>query len=1509
MKKRILTLLSVLFFLLTGNAVTVNVATPGSLNSVIANRLITNLTITGTIDARDFKFMRDSMPNLAIVDMPNATIATYTGNGGTSDLTSDTYAANIIPAFAFCDPVTTTGKTSLNSITFPNNITGIEYEAFEGCANLHQQLVIPNGVTYINDMAFYLCSGLNGVLDIPASVTTLGFHAFEGASGISKINIPPTTTDITAGCIDITPMTVNVDPANPAYVAINDFLFTKDMALLMHGPSYITGKYTVPASVTAIAFHCFEKCTTLGETVFPPNLKHIGSGAFYYCSDMTQELKFPQTLEMISDQAFEGCENITGTLQFPPSQISVGNSAFKGCSGLNGSLIFNDSLATIGNAAFDGCTGITGSVTIPPLVKKLGNMTFKNCKGITSVTIPNNVSTIGSEAFSGCSGLITVTEERPTPVTITSNVFKNVDQSNTTLFVPDGSKSLYKNSPVWKDFKYIIEGKGFRPVDTLVNVGKTAGSNGTTNIVANTTWAATSNATWLTVNPTGPTNGNGPLIITSLTKNPFITPRIATITITTTEGKTQDITIVQAAGDPSLDVSSLTSMVAKEAGAKANITVFSNTTWSALSDQAWLTVSPASATNDGILTFITTQPNPFFATRTANVTISAPGAASKTVVVTQSDKITLMFTPEPLLTTSKTYDKSATAKVVLGVMSGVDPLYPDVNVTASASYDDANAGTGKSITVKYLMTGNDAGKYFCPTDYSALGEIIPIKITVTAQTDSKTYDGNNASAKAPIITGALINPDVIDAQPIQNFDNKNAGTNKKILASGMIINDGNSGKNYSIDYVANNSGLISPVLITITAQTDNKTYDGTTASNVAPLLTGNIIAPDKIDSVAKQNFDTRRVGVNKSLIPSGLVINDGNSGNNYQIIYTPNNTGVIRKADVLIVLTASTRADDKEYDGTTKATLVNAKLNGIITGDDVNIDSIIGGFAQTTIGNDIPVNVTLTIKGIDAFNYTIKQPSGLVANITRKTLTVINTLGDDKTYDGNAVATIKNSQIVGVVGTEDVTLTNTSTGTFVQANAGNNIGITTNFGLAGNDIANYQLTQPTDVKANIKPLQTTTTGAPTTLTLSKVYDATTDAFVIPASVTNVLGADIANVSLAATANYDNANVGTNKTITVKYALTGSAASNYTTHVDFVSNLGSITPKQLSISGTKVANKKMYDGNSDAQITKNGALQGVCTPDTNNVTCKSVAKFDNSSVGINKAITIQFSLSGSASSNYLAPIDSTLNDGNILEHIQLSPIEGTSSTCEGSELGITYTLQSGEASKYMITFDTAAIDAGMKNIAYTPLASTGKSGTINITIPADTKSGTYHGMLKLANEYGGESPAYDFVFTINLSSDLIVSKFDDVVICDNSSRKFNQYQWYKNNEPISGATEQFYYDAKGLVGVYSLKVNTVDGKTEYICAKEYNKPKIQKIKVTPNVLHTNQDFKIEIVGYKESELNSASLTIYNAQGIEVYKTNQVKEINELNLDIINGIYLGRLKTSKGESHTFEIIISN
>src|SRR5204862_498367 len=69
----------------------------------------------------------------------------------------------------------------------------------------------------------------------------------------------------------------------------------------------------------------------------------------------------------------------------------------------------------------------------------------------------------------------------------------------------------------------------------------------------------------------------------------------------------------------------------------------------------------------------------------------------------------------------------------------------------------------------------------------------------------------------------------------QAFDSRNAGS--RAVTSSGIVNDGNSGNNYS--YTFNTAtGTISKAALTIAAVTDSKTYDGTTTSSLTPSVSG-----------------------------------------------------------------------------------------------------------------------------------------------------------------------------------------------------------------------------------------------------------------------------------------------------------------------------------------------------------------------------------------------------------------------------------------------------------------------------------------------------------------------------------------------------------------------------------------------------------------------------------------------------------------------------------------------
>ena len=93
-----------------------------------------------------------------------------------------------------------------------------------------------------------------------------------------------------------------------------------------------------------------------------------------------------------------------------------------------------------------------------------------------------------------------------------------------------------------------------------------------------------------------------------------------------------------------------------------------------------------------------------------------------------------------------------------------------------------------------------------------------------------------------------------------------------------------------------------------------------------------------------------------------------------------------------LLITGQT-AINKTYDGTTSAVLNsdNASLVGVVGSDPVvlNAAAAYGSFASADVGNSIPVTVQgNALSGSAAGNYTLSQPTGLSANITKAPLTV-----------------------------------------------------------------------------------------------------------------------------------------------------------------------------------------------------------------------------------------------------------------------------------------------------------------------------------------------------------------------------------------------------------------------------------------------------------------------------------------------------------------------------------------
>ncbi|MES2276520.1 MAG: MBG domain-containing protein [Bacteroidota bacterium] len=328
-------------------------------------------------------------------------------------------------------------------------------------------------------------------------------------------------------------------------------------------------------------------------------------------------------------------------------------------------------------------------------------------------------------------------------------------------------------------------------------------------------------------------------------------------------------------------------------------------------------------------------------------------------------------------TDTKTYDGTSASSVapVTDVLATGDVIATN----PTQIFDTKNIGSGKTLTAAGLVItdGNSGNNYVVSYVTNTTGKITTKAINVTAQTDTKTYDGTNASSVIPV-TDALATGDAIATAPTQTFDNRNAGTGKTLTAAGLVITDGNNGNNYAVTYVTNTTGKINAKTLAVTAQSDSKIYDATTASAIVPVI-GTLISGDVIATAPKQTFDTRNVGINKIITPSGLVITDGNSGNNYSVNYITNTTGVITTA----TLTYTAGAASRNYGE------VNPSFTGTVTGfvgTDIQGTATTGTPAFTTTATiSSPVgSYAINGSGLSAVsgNYTFVQAAGNATALT-----------------------------------------------------------------------------------------------------------------------------------------------------------------------------------------------------------------------------------------------------------------------------------------------------------------------------------------------------------------------------------------------------------------------------------------------------------------------------------------------------------------------------------------------
>src|SRR5690606_10222696 len=147
----------------------------------------------------------------------------------------------------------------------------------------------------------------------------------------------------------------------------------------------------------------------------------------------------------------------------------------------------------------------------------------------------------------------------------------------------------------------------------------------------------------------------------------------------------------------------------------------------------------------------------------------------------------------------------------------------------------------------------------------------------------------------------------------------------------------------------------------------------------------------------------------KTVTTSGVTVNDGNSGGNYNVSYVNNTTSTINPAN----LTVSAGNITKTYDGSLTATGVATVVGGTLFNNVSNgntQDSLNGGSFAFTDANAGAGNKTVTASGVTVSdgngggNYVLSYADNTTSTINAAPLTFAATIAS-KEYDGNTAAT------------------------------------------------------------------------------------------------------------------------------------------------------------------------------------------------------------------------------------------------------------------------------------------------------------------------------------------------------------------------------------------------------------------------------------------------------------------------------------------------------------------------
>jgi hypothetical protein len=342
---------------------------------------------------------------------------------------------------------------SLTSISLPNSVKSISNSAFYNC-NLLTTLIFPPILESIGQDALNGCSSLTS-LDLPSSLTSIADRAFFGCIGLQFVkvnwNIPLPINANVFGDVSLNNLELRIP------------IRTKD------------------------AYQAASVWRNFG-TFSVPNAIKPGNGTLFTVNGINYIVtkdEAPYEVAIANNQEYSGDAVIPDLLNFEDNDFIVTSISVEAFNAYDTgarltSIRLPNSITTINEKAFYYAFYLK-SINLPSNLAYIGRDAFSYC-GLSSINIPSTVNYIGDLVFDNCGLLSSITVNWISPYDLLNGyVFDGLNLSDVNLIVPSGTLTVYKNAPVWGNFKTITE------IDSLPVIGQKIIEEGVTYIITKNT--------------------------------------------------------------------------------------------------------------------------------------------------------------------------------------------------------------------------------------------------------------------------------------------------------------------------------------------------------------------------------------------------------------------------------------------------------------------------------------------------------------------------------------------------------------------------------------------------------------------------------------------------------------------------------------------------------------------------------------------------------------------------------------------------------------------------------------------------------------------------------------------------------------------------------------------------------------------------------------------------------------------------------------------------------------